>query len=72
MACILTRQTYPLTSQKLCMFVLRVTAQGSCDDTDLSPYNRLIWKVYKPARRSPTVCSDWTKLDHLTSTPTQT
>lgn len=60
MTCILIRQAYPLTSQKLCMFVLRVTAQGSCDDTDLSPNNRLIWKVYKPARRSPTVRQDQT------------
>lgn len=30
------------------MFVLRVTAQGSSDDTDLTPNNGLIRKVYKP------------------------
>lgn len=30
------------------MFVLTVTAKGSCDNANLSPNNRLIWKIYKP------------------------
>lgn len=38
----------PLTSKKLCMFILRVAAQGSCDHTNLTPNYGLIWKVYKP------------------------
>lgn len=40
--------TSPLTSQKLCMFVLTVTAKGSCDNANLSPNDGLIWKIYKP------------------------
>lgn len=39
-----------LTSQKLCMLVLTVIAQGSCDDADLPPNNGLIWKVDEPKR----------------------
>lgn len=30
------------------MFVLRVTAQGCCNNTDLPPNSGLIWKINKP------------------------